>query len=164
MILSELACVIAFFIPIIGFYQSTALFKYWPDQSRTIRVVAATLRQNPGPCLLAENEVFSYYLPNEIPYPDTTCGGSYGFWDPVQKRYVSNNATLVAAIRKHYFTVIEADQDESTSFYAPIVAAATAAGYTLVASLPDSSGSEPIKIWRYEPGRAHHINGRKEHQ
>lgn len=151
MILSELACVIAVFIPIIGFYQSAALFKYWPDQSRTIRVIAATLRKNPGHCLLAENEVFSYYLPNEIPYPDTTCGGSYGFWDPAQKRYVSNDAAFVAAIRKHYFTVIEADQDESTSFYAPVVAAATAAGYTLVASLPDSSGSRPIKIWRYEP-------------
>jgi hypothetical protein len=162
MILGELACVITGFIPIIGIYQSTALFNYWPDQSRAIRVVAAVVRQDPGPCLLAENEVFSYYLPSEIPYPDTTCGGSYGFWDPMQKRYESSNAAFVAAIREHYFTVIEADQDENRSFYASVVTAASAAGYSLVASLPDSSGSEPIKIWRYESGRAHHADRRKD--
>ena len=160
MILSELACVITGFIPIIGIYQSTALFKYWPNQSRTIRVVAAVVREDPGPCLLAENDIFSYYLPSEIRYPETTCGGSYGFWNPVQKQYETSDAAFVAAIRGHYFTVIEADQDENGSFYAPVVAAASAAGYSLVASLPDSTGSDPIKIWRYEPGRAHHTDRR----
>ena len=143
------------FIPIIGIYQSTALFSYWPDQSRTIRAVAAVVRQDPGPCLMAENDIFSYYLPSEIPYPETTCGGSYGFWNPAQNQYETTDAAFVAAIREHYFTVIEADQDENKSFYAPVVAAASAAGYRLVASLPDSSGSDPIEIWRFGPKRAY---------
>jgi 4-amino-4-deoxy-L-arabinose transferase-like glycosyltransferase len=155
MITGELIYVVVGITAFSGFVQATALSDQWPDQAQTVKAILTVMQKEHGPCLMTENEVFSYYLPGEIPDPDTTCAGAYGFgfWSTVQQRYISGIPAYVTAIHAHHFTVIEIDQHELDPFYAPVAAAAAASNYTLISSVPDSIGSQPIEVWCYEPRR-----------
>lgn len=150
----RLAAVTLPFVLIVGLFQSSAMFRVWPDMSSAMQVVATVAHQDPGRCLASENEVISYYLPRQVPSP-STCTGSYFFahWDARSQRELFGTAAYVFAIRHHYFAWIEADPNEEPStrapFYAPIISAARAAGYHLVAVLPNrlTSTGAPIQIW-----------------
>jgi hypothetical protein len=138
-----------------GFFKATALSHQWPDQAQAVKAISAVMQKDHGPCLMTEDEVFSYYLPREIPDPDTTCAGAYGFgfWSTVQQRYISGIPAYVTALHAHYFAVIEIDEHEDESVYAPVAATAAASNYTLVLSVPDSTGPRPTEVWAYEPRR-----------
>ena len=154
----RLAAVALPFVLIVGLFQSSAMFRAWPDMSSAMPVTATVALHNPGKCLASENEVISYYLPHQVPSP-STCTGSYFFahWDAQRKRELFGTAAYVFAIRHHYFAWIEADPDEEPSarapFYAPVISAARAAGYYPVAVLPNNSSptARPIEIWATNP-------------
>jgi hypothetical protein len=154
----RLAAVALPFVLIVGMFQSSAMFRVWPNMSSAMQAIARAARQNPEKCLASENEVISYYLPQEVPTPNN-CTGSYFFahWDARRQRELFGTAAYVFAIRHHYFAWIEADPEEESSprspFYAPVISAARAAGYHLAAVLPDntSSTARPIQIWVTNP-------------
>jgi hypothetical protein len=152
MITGELIFAVVGVAAVSGFYKATAISELWPDQAQTVKAISAVMQKDHGPCLMTEDNVFSYYLPREIPDPDTTCTGAYsfGFWSAAQQRYTSGTAAYVTAIHAHHFAVIEIDGHETESLYAPVVAAAAASNYTLILSVPDSTGPGPTEVWAYE--------------
>lgn len=150
----RLAAVMLPFILIVGIFQASAMFRLWPNMATAVRIIAVVQRQEPGNCLASEDQLLSYYLPRQLPELNS-CNGPYYFahWDALTRRELFGTAAYVFAIRHHYFAWIEADPDERTTFYAPVVAAARAAGYHLVAVLPNSTTSTapPIQIWSANP-------------
>ena len=110
----RLAAVALPFVLIVGLFQSSAMFRAWPDMSSAMPVTATVALHNPGKCLASENEVISYYLPHQVPSP-STCTGSYFFahWDAQRKRELFGTAAYVFAIRHHYFAWIEADRTKN---------------------------------------------------
>jgi hypothetical protein len=52
-----------------------------------------------------------------------------------------------AAIRDHYFRLVEIDPSELPSAYLPVVQALSAARYRLVDSTPSNVPAEPLEIW-----------------
>lgn len=146
----RLAAIVLPFILIVGIIQASAMYRLWPNMSSAVRLIAIVHRQNPGNCLASENQVISYYLPRQLPQLNS-CAGPYFFshWDGQTQHELFGTAAYVYAIRHHYFAWIEADPDEKSTFYAPVTAAARAAGYHLIAVLPNSttSAAPPVQIW-----------------
>jgi hypothetical protein len=62
-------------------------------------------------------------------------------------RELSGAPAYAAAIRDHYFRLVEIDPSEIPALYGPVVDALSASRYRLVVSTPSNLPGEPFGIW-----------------
>ena len=137
--------VLVFLVGISGAALSAAHFGAWPDSARMIRGLAPVIGRTGCPCLIAENDVVHYYLTNQTTQDafTTVFGMNYRH----DGRELSGTPAYGAAIRDHYFRLVEIDPSEMPAIYAPVVAALAASHYRLVVSTPSNVPGEPFGIW-----------------
>jgi hypothetical protein len=137
--------VLVFLLGISGATLSAAHFGAWPDSARMVRGLAPVIERTGCPCLIAENDVVHYYLTKQATEDDftTVFGMKYRYGG----RQLSGTPAYGAAIRDHYFRLVEIDPSEIPAIYAPVVGALAASHYRLVVSTPSSVPGEPFEIW-----------------
>jgi hypothetical protein len=100
---------------------------------RRVTVVAAVVVLK-CPCLIAENNVASYYLPQS---PLARAGGGVGSYSFSSQE-----------VKDGYFGVIEVDDAEDPGFSAAVVPIIKSSGkYKLLATVPASGQGYPFRIW-----------------
>lgn len=134
-----------FLVTVSGAVLAAGQFAAWPDSAQMIRGLAPVIGRTGCPCLIAENDVVHYYLP-ELTTPDafTTV---FVMKYRTGGRELSGIPAYRAAIGDHYFRLVEMDPPEMPAVYAPVVRALSAAQYRLVVSTPSNVTGEPFEIW-----------------
>ena len=129
-----------------GVQQAGYMFTWWPNSSGMLRELSVALSRAKCPCLIAENNVASYHLPQLPGVPVSTYSFSF---QPKYARYqVSGLYAYKLAIQEGYFGVIQLDGAESTSIWTPLTRdLAGSREYTLLATIPASNQAHPFKIW-----------------
>jgi hypothetical protein len=137
--------VMVFLLGISGAALSAGRFSTWPDSARMIRGLAPVIERTGCPCLIAENDVVHYYLTKQT----TQDAFSTVFVMKYREdgRELSGAPAYGAAIRDHYFRLVEIDPSEMPAIYAPVVGALSASRYRLVVSTPSNVPGEPFEIW-----------------
>ena len=110
-----------------------------------IRDIAPVIERTGCPCLVAESDVVDYYLVKQTTHDIFTTIFVMRYWD--DGRELSGTPAYRAAIRNHYFRLVEIDPAELPAIYAPVVQALSASHYRLVASTPSNVPGEPFEIW-----------------
>jgi dolichyl-phosphate-mannose-protein mannosyltransferase len=128
-----------------GAALSAVHFGAWPDSAQMIRGLAPVIERTGCPCLIAENDVVHYYLTKQTTQDAFTTVFSMKYRD--DGRELSGTPAYGAAIREHYFRLVEIDPSEMPALYAPVVAALSASHYRLVLSTPSNLPGEPFEIW-----------------
>jgi putative flippase GtrA len=136
----------------LGVFQASTMYSGWPNSSGMTRELSAALSQARCPCLIAEPNVASYYLPNQIATVRATAQltGPYVFyyWDTSTQRELVNVPAYKQAIKVGYFGVIEMDDAEYPATFAAVTGAlASSHDYKLLATIPASNQKQPFKIW-----------------
>ena len=116
-----------------GVQQASYLFTWWPNSSGMIRELTVAFKRSQCPCLIAENNVASYYLPQS---PLTRAGGGAGSY-----KFSSRQ------IKDGYFNVIEVDDAENPTFSTITHTIDSSHDYTLLATIPASHQGNPFRIW-----------------
>jgi hypothetical protein len=137
--------VLVVLLGISGAALSAAHFGAWPDSARIIRGLAPVIERTGCPCLIAENDVVHYYLTKQTTQDAFTTVFVMKYRS--DGRELSGTAAYGAAIRDHYFRLVEMDPAEMPALYAPVVHALAASGYRLVVSTPSNVPGEPFEIW-----------------
>ena len=137
--------VLVFLLGISGVALSAAHFGAWPYSARMIRGLAPVIERTGCPCLIAENDVVHYYLAEQTTQDAFTT--VFGMKYRAGGRELSGIPAYGAAIRDHYFRLVEIDPSEIPAVYAPVVAALAASHYRLVVSTPSNVPGEPFEIW-----------------
>jgi hypothetical protein len=137
--------VTVFLLWISGAALSAGQFGAWPDSARMIRSLAPVIERTGCPCLIAENDVVHYYLPKLTTRAAFTT--IFVMKYRADRRELSGVPAYSAAIRDHYFLLVEMDPAEMPASYAPVVDALSAAHYRLVASTHSNVPGEPFEIW-----------------
>lgn len=135
-----------------GISQATAIFHSWPSSASVAPVMRNLIGRAGCPCLASQSEVLQFYL-TARPYAIT--GPFYFVYrDPATDREYSGLPAYEAAIRSHYFKVVEVDPYESPAQFDAVTSAlAETPGYRLVGLLPEGGpGSAPAQIWSLLPG------------
>ena len=137
--------VLVFLLGVSGAALSAAHFGAWPDSARMVRGLAPVIERTGCPCLIAENDVVHYYLTKQ------TTQDAFTTVFVMKYRYdgreLSGAPAYGAAIRDHYFRLVEIDPSEMPAIYAPVVDALAASQYRLVVSTPSNVPGEPFEIW-----------------
>ena len=128
-----------------GAVLSAGHFAAWPDSARMIRGLAPVIERTGCPCLVAENDVVHYYLPEQTTPDAFTTVFVMNYRDDGHE--LSGAAAYRAAIGDHYFRLVEIDPSEMPAIYAPIVAALSASHYRLGLTTPSNLPGEPFEIW-----------------
>jgi Dolichyl-phosphate-mannose-protein mannosyltransferase len=137
--------VLVFLLGVYGSVLSASQFAGWPDSSQMIRDIAPVIERTGCPCLVAESDVVDYYLVKQTTHDIFTTIFVMRYWD--DGRELSGTPAYRAAIRNHYFRLVEIDPAELPAMYAPVVQALSASHYRLVASTPSNVPGEPFEIW-----------------
>jgi hypothetical protein len=137
--------VMVFLLGISGAALSAAHFGAWPDSAQMIRGLAPVIGRTGCPCLIAENDVVHYYLAEQTTQDAFTTVFVMKYRD--DGRELSGTPAYGAAIRDHYFRLVEIDPSEMPASYAPVVDALSASHYRLVLSTPSNMPGEPFEIW-----------------
>jgi hypothetical protein len=134
-----------FLVTVWGAVLAAGQFAAWPDSAQMIRGLAPVIGRTGCPCLVAENDVVHYYLPEQTtPDAFTTV---FAMKYRTAGRVLSGIPAYRAAIGDHYFRLVEMDSSEIPAVYAPVVRALSAAQYRLVVSTPSNVPGEPFEIW-----------------
>ena len=139
------SAVLVFLLGVYGSVLSASQFAGWPDSSQMIRDIAPVIERTGCPCLVAESDVVDYYLVKQTTHDIFTTIFVMRYWD--DGRELSGTPAYRAAIRNHYFRLVEIDPAELPAIYAPVVQALSASHYRLVASTPSNVPGEPFEIW-----------------
>ena len=134
-----------FLLGISGAALSAGQFGAWPDSARMIRGLAPVIERTGCPCLIAENDVVHYYLAKQTTRDAFTTVFVMKYQD--DGRELSGAPAYAAAIRDHYFRLVEIDPSEMPAIYRPVVDALSASRYRLVVSTPSNLPGEPFEIW-----------------
>jgi Dolichyl-phosphate-mannose-protein mannosyltransferase len=137
--------VMAGLLVISGAALSAGHFSAWPDSARMIRGLAPVIERTGCPCLIAENDVVHYYLARQTTQDAFTTVFVMKYRE--DGRELSGALAYGAAIRDHYFRLVEIDPSEMPASYAPVVDALAASRYRLVVSTPSNVPGEPFEIW-----------------
>ena len=137
--------VLAVLLGISGAVLSAGQFGAWPDSAQMIRGLAPVIERTGCPCLIAENDVVHYYLARQTTQDAFTNVFVMKYRD--DGRELSGTPAYRAAIRDHYFRLVEMDPSEMPALYAPVVGALSASHYRLVVSAPSNVPGEPFGIW-----------------
>ena len=92
---------------LIGIVQATYLNEAWPNAKPVLAAIRRTMKTASGPILSEQGVVVDYYL-NLNPTRLTNTFG-FTYYDEADKRTLSGLPAYVAAIKGHYFSVIEID-------------------------------------------------------
>ncbi len=131
--------------------QATQLFvDGWPNTSLMTAYLAKMIPADGCPCLIAQQSPVSYYLPELASYDIV---GPYSFYYRTSSGHTMTHGIRAyeAAIRRHFFSVIEIDPAENPEIYGPVIKALRAtAGYARehvirIAAQPQRT----IQIWLY---------------
>jgi len=125
-----------------GVQQASYMFTWWPNSAGMIRELNAAFSRSQCPCLIAENNVASYYLPQ----PLTGAGGGVGAYTFAYQGK-SGIPAYETAIQAGYFGVIEVDDAENPDFGAITSTLTSSRDYTLLATIPASHQGYPFRIW-----------------
>jgi 4-amino-4-deoxy-L-arabinose transferase-like glycosyltransferase len=142
---NSLSVLLVVLLAMFGVGLSGAAFGAWPNSSRMISDLAPVIQRTGCPCLVAESDVVHYYLERQTLHDDLTTVFVLSYRDG--GRELSGIPAYRAAIRDHYFRLVEIDPSELPSVYLPVVQALSAARYRLVDSTPSNVPGEPIEIW-----------------
>jgi len=142
---SAVSVVLVFLLGVYGSVLSASQFAGWPDSSQMIRDIAPVIERTGCPCLVAESDVVYYYLGKQTTHDIFTTIFVMRYRD--DGRELSGTPAYRAAIRNHYFRLVEIDPSELPAIYAPVVQALSAAHYRLVVSTPSNMPGEPFEIW-----------------
>lgn len=137
--------VMVFLLGVSGAVLSAGHFGAWPNSAQMIRGLAPVIDRTGCPCLIAENDVVHYYLTKQATQDVFTTVFAMNYRH--DGRELSGTPAYGAAIRDHYFRLVEIDPSEMPAIYAPVVAALSASHYRLVASAPSNVPGEPFEIW-----------------
>ena len=137
--------VMVFLLGISGAALSAVQFGAWPGSAQMIRGLAPVIERTGCPCLIAENDVVHYYLTKQTTQDAFTTVFVMKYRD--DGRELSGTSAYSAAIRDHYFRLVEIDPSEMPALYAPVVDALSASHYRLVLSTPSNLAGEPFEIW-----------------
>jgi hypothetical protein len=137
--------VMVFLLVISGAALSAVHFSAWPDSARMIRGLAPVIERTGCPCLIAENDVVHYYLARQTTQDAFTTVFVMKYRE--DGRELSGPSAYTAAIRDHYFRLVEIDPSEMPAIYAPLLHALSASRYRLVVSTPSNVPGEPFEIW-----------------
>jgi 4-amino-4-deoxy-L-arabinose transferase-like glycosyltransferase len=139
----------------LGIPQAGTMYSGWPNSARMVADLAPVISQTHCPCLVAENNVVTYYLLRQTLFDRIAGPFSFYQWDQSSQRVLRGIPAYREAIASHYFRVAEIDPDENPAIYEPVAAALAAApGWQLIDRIPSGTRREPIEIWRYAPGRS----------
>jgi 4-amino-4-deoxy-L-arabinose transferase-like glycosyltransferase len=143
-------------IVLAGVPQASAYFRGWASSARTIPVLRSAISNAGCPCLAFQWATTYYYLapgvrPGELTDP-------YFFTFRAGHRNLTGLRAYQAAIRAHYFHVVEADPAGNARLFPRVVAALAATpGYRLVISDPSSPpGLGRTEVWEFQPPHARH--------
>ena len=137
--------VMVFLLVISGAALSAVHFSAWPDSAQMIRGLAPVIERTGCPCLIAENDVVHYYLARQTTQDAFTTVFVMKYRE--DGRELAGPSAYGAAIRDHYFRLVEVDPSEMPALYAPVVDALAASHYRLVLSTPSNMPGEPFEIW-----------------
>lgn len=128
-----------------GAVLSAGHFGAWPDSAQMIRGLAPVIERTGCPCLIAENDVVHYYLAKQTTQDVFTTVFVMSYRH--DGRELSGTPAYGAAIRDHYFRLVEIDPSEMPAIYAPVVDALSASHYRLVVAAPSNVPGQPFEIW-----------------
>jgi hypothetical protein len=100
---------------VIGVGLSGAGFRAWPDSSRMISDVVPLFERTGCPCLVAESDVVHYYLMRQTADKTLTTIFVFNYMD--DGRALTGLPAYRAAIRNHYFRLVEMDPSELPAMY-----------------------------------------------
>jgi hypothetical protein len=136
---------LALLLGVSGAVLSAMHFAAWPNSAQMIRGMAPVIDRTGCPCLVAENDVVHYYLIRQTAQQTFTTVFVMKYRD--DGRELSGVPAYRAAIRDHYFRLVEIDPSEMPALYAPIVHALSASHYRLVITTASNVVGEPFEIW-----------------
>jgi hypothetical protein len=142
---SVVSVMLVFLLGVSGAVLSTLHFAAWPNSAQMIRGMAPVIGRTGCPCLVAENDVVHYYLTQQTAHGTFTTVFVMKYRD--DGRELSGVPAYRAAIRDHYFRLVEIDPAEMPASYAPIVHALSASQYRLVVTTSSNVPGEPFEIW-----------------
>ena len=123
-------------------------FAGWPNSTRMISQLAPAMETAGCPCLITQNNDVEYYLHQSTRLDIIRNGFSFYYWDRESRREVSGTPAYQAAIRAHYFRVLEVDPTLNPLIYQPIIQTlATTPGYRSIGTSPSGVASEPAQVW-----------------
>ena len=128
-----------------------ASYSSWPNSTALVAHVQKILRQNEGPVLAPDTDnVFDYYLHDDVPYTNLYGQGTFQYQDPSSRRHLTGNAAYADAIENRFFSVIALSFSVSPATDQEITGDIRAyGGYTLTATLPYrvAGGHSIFQIW-----------------
>jgi hypothetical protein len=141
-----------------GVPQASAYFRAWPSMGRTIPVLRSAIGTVGCPCLALQWGAVDYYLAPGVRPSDITSPYYFIYHAGRGHRELSGMPAYRAAIRAHYFHVVEADRVGNPHLFPQLVAELAATpGYRLVMSAPGSPpGLGPTEVWEFQPPPARH--------
>jgi hypothetical protein len=148
---SVVSVMLVFLLGVSGAVLSTLHFAAWPNSAQMIRGMAPVIGRTGCPCLVAENDVVHYYLTQQTAQQTFTTVFVMKYRD--DGRELSGVPAYRAAIRDHYFRLVEIDPAEMPASYAPIVHALSASQYRLVVTTSSNVPGEPFEIWIQDNAR-----------
>jgi len=132
---------------------ANSMFSVWSNSTQMVADLKPLLAKGGCPCLIAENNVVNYYLPNTS-YDKFVGTFSFFYWDAEKQKVENGMTAYTTAIKNHYFKVVEIDPDENPAIYGPVTSTLRAtSGWVLVAKAKSNAPRKPFEIWRFEPGR-----------
>jgi Dolichyl-phosphate-mannose-protein mannosyltransferase len=145
-----LVVVVAAAAALAGTPQANSIFHGWPDASGMIAALRPIMRASACPCLISENRVVSYYLPNQTAGAKLTDPYQFSYWSQARHEDLHGLPAYESAIASHYFGVVELDADEEKPLYRPVLDAVESVhGYELLKVIPSNIPGKPIIVWRY---------------
>jgi hypothetical protein len=142
---------LVFMLGVSGAALSAMHFAAWPNSAQMIRGMVPVIDRIGCPCLVAENDVVHYYLIQQTALQTFTTVFVMKYREG--GRELSGVPAYRAAIRDHYFRLVEMDPSEMPALYAPIVHALAASHYRLVITTTSNVVGEPFEIWVRDSAR-----------
>lgn len=127
----------------------------WPNMASAVTRVESLLPAHPCPCLMLSSEVMDYYLNSVIPVGKEqnllTTPYYFEYTVPGTQDTLTGTAAYVAAVKNHYFSIVEDDfYDEPQLSQAVDQAVAQTPGYHLV-DTTTWEGTVESHVWYYQP-------------
>jgi hypothetical protein len=128
-----------------------ASYSSWPTSTALVARVQKILMDDQGPVLAPDTDnVFDYYLHNDISYENLYGQGTYQYQDPRTRQYLTGSSAYADAIENRFFSVIALSFSVSPATDQEITRDIRAyGGYTLAATLPYrvADGHSIFQIW-----------------
>jgi 4-amino-4-deoxy-L-arabinose transferase-like glycosyltransferase len=142
---NSLSVLLVTLLGLFGVALSGVAFASWPGAAPMIRDLRPVIERTSCPCLVAESDVVHYYLPRQTTHKTLTTVFVMHYRD--DGRELSGIPAYRAAIRQHYFRLVEIDPAELPSVYQPVVQALATSRYRLAAATRSNVPGEPFEIW-----------------